>query len=173
MVNCVLHEGLTVRGPLPQRKGEIREEMSTTIRKFDPVDLDSCTSVFMSAYNNEIWQCNWSFARAKEYIKEITDHKKFIGFTLLVDNAIKGAILCRERTCWNNNEIYVEELFVSPDVQRRGFGTALLRAVERYIKERGLAGFTLVTNRYTPAPDFYRKNGFCDGEHVLFMYKIV
>jgi len=23
------------------------------------------------------------------------------------------------------------------------------------------------------APDFYRKNGFCDGEHVLFMYKVV
>jgi ribosomal protein S18 acetylase RimI-like enzyme len=64
-------------------------------------------------------------------------------------------------------------LFVSPELQRQGYGTALLKAVESYIKEKGLAGFTLLTNHYTLAPNFYRKNGFCDGEHVLFMYKVV
>ena len=127
----------------------------------------------MSVYNNEIWQNCWSFERAKEYLKDITDFKKFIGFTLLVDNSVKGAILCREKTWWNNNEIFVEEMFVSPELQRQGYGTALLNAVGCYIKEKGLAGFTLLTNRYTPAPNFYRKNGFSDGEHVLFMYKVV
>lgn len=59
-------------------------------------------------------------------------------------------------------------MFVSPEQQRKGYVTAL-----GYIKEKGLAGFTLNTNRYTPAPIFYRKNGFCDGEHVLFMYKVI
>jgi aminoglycoside 6'-N-acetyltransferase I len=127
----------------------------------------------MSVYNNEIWQNFWSFEKAKEYLKDITEFKKFIGFTLLVDNSIKGAILGREKTWWNNNEIFIEEMFVSPELQRQGYGTALLNAVECYIKEKGLAGFTLLTNRYTPAPNFYRKNGFCDGEHVLFMYKVV
>jgi aminoglycoside 6'-N-acetyltransferase I len=89
-----------------------------------------------------------------------------------VDNSVKGAILCREKTWWNNNEIFVEEMFVSPELQRQGYGTSLLNAVEFYIKEKGLAGFTLLTNRYTPAPNFYRKNGFSEGEHVLFMYKV-
>lgn len=142
------------------------------IRKFEPSDLEPCTEIFMSVYNNEIWQNCWSFERAKEYLKDITDFKKFIGFTLLVDNSVKGAILCREKTWWNNNEIFVEEMFVSPELQRQGYGTALLNAVECYIKEKGLAGFTLLTNRYTPAPNFYRKNGFSEGEHVLFMYKV-
>ena len=31
--------------------------------------------------------------------------------------------------------------------------------------------FTLSTNKYAPAPLFYRKNGFVDCEHVLFMAK--
>ncbi|NLY89447.1 MAG: GNAT family N-acetyltransferase [Firmicutes bacterium] len=143
------------------------------IRRFEQSDLEPCAKIFMSVYNNEIWQNFWSFEKAKEYLKDITEFKKFIGFTLLVDNSIKGAILGREKTWWNNNEIFIEEMFVSPELQRQGYGTALLNAVECYIKEKGLAGFTLLTNRYTPAPNFYRKNGFCDGEHVLFMYKVV
>jgi len=67
---------------------------------------------------------------------------------LLVDNEVKGAVLCREKTWWNNNEIFVEEMFVSPEQQWKGYGTALLKAAESYIKEKGLAGFTLFTNRY-------------------------
>jgi aminoglycoside 6'-N-acetyltransferase I len=60
---------------------------------------------------------------------------------------------------------------VYPELQRQGYGTKLLDAVEGYVKEHQLAGFTLSTNRYTPAPNFYHKNGFSDAEHVLFMYK--
>lgn len=143
------------------------------IREFELSDLESCARIMMSVYNNEMWQCCWSFEKAKEYLTDIVDSKKFVGFTLFVDNEVKGAILCREKTWWNNNEIFVEELFVSPELQGQGYGSALLKAVESYIKEKGLAGFTLLTNRYAPAPHFYRKNGFCDGEHVLFMYKVV
>ena len=111
--------------------------------------------------------------KGRNISKKLSIFKNFIGFTLLVDNEVKGAILCREKTWWNNNEIFVEELFVSPEHQGKGYGTALLNTVEGYIKKKGLAGFTLNTNRYTPAPIFYRKNGFCDGEHVLFMYKVI
>lgn len=143
------------------------------IRKYEVSDLKPCARILMAAYNNEIWRNNWSFEKAMEYLSEITEHKKFEGFTLLVENEVKGAILCREKTWWNKNEIFVEEFFVSPELQRKGYGTALLKEVESYIKEKGLAGFTLLTGRYTPASSFYRKNGFCDGEHVLFMYKVV
>ena len=45
------------------------------IRKFEPSDLEPCTEIFMSVYNNEIWQNCWSFERAKEYLKDITDFK--------------------------------------------------------------------------------------------------
>lgn len=62
-------------------------------------------------------------------------------------------------------------MFISPRLQRQGYGTELLKSVEQYIKENHLAGFTLTTNRFTSAPEFYRKNGFSDAEHVLFMYK--
>jgi aminoglycoside 6'-N-acetyltransferase I len=62
-------------------------------------------------------------------------------------------------------------MFIHPTLQGKGYGTELLKVVEEYIIKHKLAGFTLSTNRFTPAPDFYRKNGFTEAEHVLFMYK--
>jgi len=74
--------------------------------------------------------------KGRNISKKLSIFKNFIGFTLLVDNEVKGAILCREKTWWNNNEIFVEELFVSPEHQGKGYGTALLNTVEGYIKEK-------------------------------------
>ena len=37
-------------------------------------------------------------------------------------------------------------------------------------KRKGVGGFTLLPNRYTPAPNFYRKNGFLMVKYKLFMY---
>ena len=62
-------------------------------------------------------------------------------------------------------------MFVKPELQRKGCGTLLLQAVENYVNDKGLAGLTLETNKYAPAPNFYRKNGFQDNEYVIVMYK--
>ena len=80
-------------------------------------------------------------------------------------------MFAHEKIWWNNSELYIDEMFVLPEKQRGGMGSALLEAAEGYISERRLAGFTLCTNRYAPAPQFYRKNGFTDCGHILFMCK--
>jgi len=64
-------------------------------------------------------------------------------------------------------------MFVKPDLQRKGYGSMLLRAMDEYVKEKGLAGLTLSTNKYAPAPLFYKKNGFAENEFIFFMYKEV
>lgn len=85
----------------------------------------------------------------------------------------EGAIFAHEKIWWNNSEVFIEEMFISPELQRQGYGTELIHTVEGYIKEHKLAGFTLTTNRFAPAPKFYRKNGFVDCDHVLYMGKEV
>ena len=64
-------------------------------------------------------------------------------------------------------------MFIIPDMQRKGYGKMLIKAAENYVSEHKLAGFTLSTNKYAPAPDFYKKNGFSVCEHILFMCKEV
>lgn len=139
------------------------------VKQYQESDLSSCAEIMLKVYNNELWQCRWTFDTAKDYLQDYVDCKKFIGYTLWVDEEMKGAIFCHEKIWWNNSEVFIDEMFVSPELQRQGYGTELLNAVGDYIKEHKLAGFTLTTNRYAPAPNFYRKNGFYDCEHILYM----
>ncbi len=141
------------------------------IRKLKIEDIDSCSEILMSVYNNEHWQCNWDFKTARAYLMDYFEANKFIGYVKILDKKICGAIFCHEKIWWNNSEVFVDEMFVLPEFQGQGYGSELLKKVEEYITEHNLAGFTLSTNRFTKAPNFYKKNGFKNADHVLFMYK--
>lgn len=143
------------------------------IRKMEKSDIPSCAEILCSVYNNELWMCRWSKETAEEYLTDFFKMEKFVGYVLEDNSKICGGIFAHEKVWWNNSEVFVEEMFIRPELQRKGYGTALLNRVEEYVKEKGLAGITLSTNKYAPAPAFYRKNGFGDCEHVLFMAKEV
>ena len=141
------------------------------IREMKLQDIEGCADILCSVYNNELWQCRWSSETAIAYLTDFYRMQKFVGYVLEEKGEILGGIFAHEKVWWNNSEIFVEEMFVKPEVQRKGYGSMLLKKVEEYINEKQLAGMTLSTNKYAPAPMFYKKNGFVDCEHILFMCK--
>lgn len=141
------------------------------IRNMKKSDLPACADILCSVYNNELWQGRWTQTVALEYLSDFFAVNKFVGYVAEADGQLAGAIFAHEKVWWNNSEIFVEEMFVRPEMQGKGTGSRLLAQVEAYAAERGLAGLTLSTNRYAPAPLFYRKHGFTDCGHVLFMAK--
>ena len=105
------------------------------------------------------------------YLEDYFGAKKFVGFVLEENAKIIGAMFAHEKIWWNNSELYVDEMFIIPEMQRSGYGSMLINAAEEYVSKHKLAGLTLCTNKYAPAPNFYRKNGFTDNEFIMFMYK--
>ncbi len=145
--------------------------MEMIIREMKQDDIATCAEILCSVYNNELWQCRWTKEVATEYLTDFFDMRKFVGYVLADGEEIVGGIFAHEKVWWNNSEVFVEEMFVKPEYQRNGYGSLLLKKVEEYIKENGLAGITLSTNKYAPAPQFYKRNSFVDCEHVLYMCK--
>ena len=142
-----------------------------TIRKLLPQDIPACAGILMSVYNNDLWQCRWTEDSADAYLTDLTRMPGFLGYVIEDSDGLRAALLGREKVWWNANEIHVEELFVKPEYQRMGYGSLLLGEVGKHVRAKHLAGITLSTNRYAPAPHFYQKNGFEPCEHVLFMCK--
>ena len=136
-------------------------------------DIPFCADILCKVYNNELWQCRWTAETACAYLEDYFDEKKFVGFVIEEDNVVIGAMFTHEKIWWNNSELFIDEMFIIPDMQRKGYGKMLIKAAENYVSEHKLAGFTLSTNKYAPAPDFYKKNGFSVCEHILFMCKEV
>lgn len=141
------------------------------IRQMQKNDISACAEILCAVYNNEMWQCRWTMETGIAYLEDYFDAKKFAGFVIEEDGKIIGAMFAHEKIWWNNSELYIDEMFVLPEKQRGGYGSMLIKAAEEYVKEHKLAGLTLCTNKYAPAPNFYRKNGFADNEYIMFMYK--
>ena len=141
------------------------------IRAMKREDIPACADILCRVYNNELWMCRWERETAIAYLSDFFEVKKFVGYVICEEGQVVGAVFAHEKIWWNNSEVFVEEMFVDPDRQGRGLGTSLLKEIEKYVKEHQLAGITLSTNKYAPAPLFYKKNGFVDCEHVLFMAK--
>lgn len=143
------------------------------IRKLTEEDLSSAADILMAVYNNELWMCRWEKEKAVAYLKDFFDHKKFVGYVAMENEKVIAALFAHEKIWWNNDEVFIEEMFVLPEYQQKGIGTKLISEVMKYVDEKKLAGITLSTNKYAPAPLFYKKNGFIDCEHVLFMAREV
>ena len=138
--------------------------------------LEECAELLQKVYNNEQWGCHWSEIKSKKYIAELSQIPRFVGFLLLNDEEeLIGAALCHERTWWYKDELFIDEFFIDPDSQQRGYGSKLLKYMTKYSKEQKLAGLTLMTNNLIVA-DFYHKNKFLtpaiyELEKLLWQYK--
>jgi GNAT superfamily N-acetyltransferase len=63
-------------------------------------------------------------------------------------------------TWWGRPGIYLEDLFVRPEMRKRGIGKALLKAIARIARDRGCARIEWsVLDWNQPAIDFYRSLG--------------
>ncbi|MBQ8555373.1 MAG: GNAT family N-acetyltransferase [Clostridia bacterium] len=143
----------------------------TLIRPLTTADVPACADILCAVYNNEWWQCRWSSGDAAAYLADYMEARRFIGFAAEQDGRVIGAAFAHEKLWWNNAEIFLDEMFVHPCCQGQGVGRRLMAVLEAHAVANDLAGITLTTNRYAPAPAFYRHLSFADCEHVLFMAK--
>lgn len=143
------------------------------IRKYAQKDLPECAELLMAAYHNELWKARWEFGAACSCLLEFVGEPRFMGFVLETEGKIRAAAFAKERTCDNGSELFVEDFFVDPAFQGKGLGTALLGVLEDHVRDNGLQGITLLTNRFLPSSDFYRKHGFTEAAHVQFLYKVL
>ena len=141
------------------------------IRKIDKNDIPACAEILCAVYNNEMWQCRWTVVTAAAYLEDYFCANKFVGYVIEENGNVIGALFAHEKIWWNNSELFIDEMFILPQRQRSGYGSMLISAAEEHVKRHKLAGLTLCTNKYAPAPSFYRKNGFSDNECIMFMFK--
>lgn len=141
------------------------------IRPLEKNDLPACAKLLQEVYNSPPRNHHWTDKSAQKYLAEFFAHPRFVGFVYIDDSEILGAIFMHERTWWAKDELFVNELFVTPKLQGQGIGTKLVKTSEQYCKDNNLAGIALFTNRYFQGKTFYEKTGYYLGDHVAFYYK--
>lgn len=141
------------------------------IRSFSQTNLQKCCELYINVFNAPPWNDEWTNETAHTYLKELTDHKRFLGFTLWTNEQLTGAVFAHMKNHYRGDEIYIDELFISPDHQRKGHGMLLMDEVEKYAKENSFISVTLLTGVKKPAFNFYEKRGYKHLDYLAFMYK--
>jgi GNAT superfamily N-acetyltransferase len=134
-------------------------------------NLDDCVGVFIKAYNQPPWNYHWTFDKAKQYLIEYMNCTQFAGFILYDEGEPVGAILGHKKTWWTGPQFMIDEFFISPERQRKGYGKKLLDFCDQYANENGIELLILMTNKYMPAYQFYTKSGYINAEQYVFMFK--
>ena len=51
-----------------------------------------------------MWQCRWTDDKAVEYLTDIFELKKFVGYVLEDGKEVVGGLFAHEKVWWNNSE---------------------------------------------------------------------
>lgn len=134
-------------------------------------DIPNCAEAFIATYNQMPWNYRWTLADAIKYLNEYVNCPQFKGFLVRENNTITGALFGHSKTWWTSTQFMIDELFISPAAQAKGYGKLLLTKAEQYAKESNIERLTLMTNRFMPALQFYNKNDFSKVDQYVFMFK--
>jgi len=143
------------------------------IREFSTEMLPACQELFIEVFNGEPWHDSWTPESAGARLREFSDNKRFFGFTLWEGEALAEAVFCHAATYYRGDEIFVDELFVSPAHRRRGCATALMEAVEAHARAQGYISITLLTDREYPSFGFFKGFGCRESKYMVWMHKRV
>lgn len=141
------------------------------IQPITKLNLDDCIDVFISAYNQAPWNYNWTLAKAKQYLSEYVDRSNFVGFILYDDHNAVGATFAHQKTWWTNQQLMIDEFFISAKKQKMGYGKTLMNYCNQYAQQHDIQLSILMTNKYMPAYKFYDKQGYTTTEQYVFMFK--
>ena len=138
-------------------------------------DKESITGLFREVFMNEPWNDDWSDEKQLDaYICDLIGQNNSITLGFMDGDHIVGVSMGYVKHWFKGTEYCIEEFFIDRRVQRKGTGTAFMKAIEAFLTEKQICRIFLQTDRSVPAYTFYGHRGFRElTDHVSFVKELV
>jgi aminoglycoside 3-N-acetyltransferase I len=143
------------------------------VRQLTPADLSAFNSL-IQLFNTVFEEDESAIGSETTLLKLLTD-KGFIALVAFYENEPVGGLTAYElpRYYSENSEIFLYDLAVKPEYQRRGIGKRLIHHLEEYCFTHGINEFFVLAHAEDQhAIEFYRSTGGKSEEVVNFLYKV-
>lgn len=123
--------------------------------------LEECVNLYIETFTQEPW--NDIYESREQVVKFFNNHfdnNYFIGYAVVLNDKMVALSIGMKKPWIKGLEYYIDEFCVSYEMQGRGIGSWFVKAIEEDIKEQGLNGMILNTEKDYPSQKFYEKNGF-------------
>ena len=134
--------------------------MQPTIKKLNKSDLSHFQQLIQLF--NEVFENENSPIASESHLSTLLEKNEFIVFAAFVNNEIAGGITAYELPSYSSDqsEVYVYDIAVKSQFQRKGFGQKMLQALKQHCAENNITLlFVEAHEKDKHAVDFYRKAG--------------
>ncbi len=137
-------------------------------------DMELChitkyADLFVSVFNSEPWNDSWTKESAQIRIENMIRTNTFIGKALYFENDLKGIIWGQKEQYYNGMHFQIQEFCVKTTEQNKGYGNALLQALENELSEIGIVNIYLITSKGEKTEGYYGKRGFVASDNMILM----
>jgi len=146
--------------------------MSIEIKRITKQDLSKFTSLidlFNLVFEEE------SKIGSEANSLRLLDSDGFIAIAAMAENEVVGGLTAYELPMYysDSSEIFLYDLAVKPDHQRKGIGKGLLHSLKEYCIEHGIKDFfVMVHEEDEHAIEFYHATGGKSEKVVNFVYDV-
>ena len=130
------------------------------INQLELTELGSCADLYVSVFNQEPWNDEWTIEMAQTRLTEMLNTPGSLGYTANSEVEVIGFVLGYREQWYSGKHFYLAEMCVAPQLQRSGVGSTLLDHLVRELREDTTEQINLFTMRDTHASSFYTKYGF-------------
>lgn len=144
----------------------------TAIKELNIEYMEEIKSLFREIFTNEPWNDDWSDpVQLHEYIMDLIGNRNSLTLGLFENDKLIGLSMGSIMHWYIGTEYYIFEFCIKAEKQGRGMGTAFLKEVEKYAKNKQVTHIFLQTERTVPAYSFYQKNGFVELKDHVSLFK--
>ena len=125
--------------------------------------------LFVSVFNSEPWNDSWTKETAIIRIENMMRTNTFIGKAIYFEDNLKGIIWGQKEQYYNGMHFQIQEFCVKTAEQNKGYGSALLQALENELSEIGIVNIYLITSKGKKTEDYYSRRGFVTSDQMILM----
>ncbi len=140
------------------------------IRKSKKKDLDKIAEIFRIEYGKKPYGEKWTEKTALKKIKEYFNH--YLVFTAEQEKDVVGFLIGSTEIWDDGTHGFIEEIVVSSEFQKKGYGKKLVKYFEDFLKKKGAKRLDLFSHIKSKAFRFYKKQGFKKTDMVLMTKRL-
>ncbi|GHV38435.1 hypothetical protein FACS189490_00370 [Clostridia bacterium] len=138
----------------------------------DKNNLKDCAALFLDVFTAAPWSFSWLTKESvMRYFGDFLKTPNFQGFVYTQNGCAAGACAGIINDYFLQKVYDIKEIFVSPNNQRGGVGSAMLAEIEKVLAAEKVNAVTLSTQRDIPAYSFYLKNKYEESADTVFFWK--
>lgn len=130
-----------------------------------------CAQLYVKVFNAEPWNDDWTMETSYQRLIDIFDTPNFAGVLYHEEGRLVGAAFGNIEQFYDGRHYMLKEMFVSPDLQGKGIGSAILRELEAKVKSLEVTTMILFTSKGNETSRFYLNNGFKEWPSMVMMGK--